>query len=408
MAKPIRVVSVGPGLTVQGGMSRVIELILARLPQGIEVRHVATFTRYTGDRETAAAARGSRTGQALVYIGALATILRLALERKAIFHVHFAGRGSLLRKGVICIALRSLRCRYLVHSHAAGTELFHSWVPAPCRRMLLWGLQGADRVIVLTRFWYDYYRPLLHSSASRLVLLPNPANLPAVIPERKPGALLRLLFLGRVGKRKGAFDLIRAFASLPKEIRSSCHLTLAGDGETDAAQALVTELQCSEQISVPGWVGQKEVDQLLGASDVLVLPSHAEGMAMALLEGMSWGLAVVTTSAGGTEDFLENGKNCLLVTPGSVPEISHALEKLVRNPKWALRLGHAARQTMTRYSIEKYISRLTKLYEELAYGFPLDSVVEGAIGAAFRQTPDSYAFAPSAPDPVKLEASSGP
>jgi glycosyltransferase involved in cell wall biosynthesis len=319
MAKQIQLVSVGPGIEVQGGISRVIELICKRVPAHIRFRHIPTFTRYTGDASVAPADRGSRLGQAIVYVRAFATIVTLAVTRRAaVFHVHFAGHGSLIRKGIICVVLRSLGCTYAVHSHAAETTLFYSWVPQSCRRLFLWGLRGADRVIVLTQFWRDYYASLLQLPLSRFLILPNPADLPATVPDRLHEGGMKLLFLGRVGERKGAFDLIRAFAQLPEHVRNNCSLTLAGDGEVNAAASLAAQLGCSSQTRLLGWVGANEVADRLRQSDVLILPSHAEGMAMAVIEGMSWALAVVTTHAGGAQEFLEDGRNSLLVEPGDV------------------------------------------------------------------------------------------
>ncbi len=182
MSRTIRVANVGPGLCVQGGISRVIALISAHLPSHIGFRLISTFTRFTGDKGATPSERGSRLGQACVFLLAFTQVLILALGRRTVFHVHFAGRGSLLRKGIICILLRSLRCQYAVHSHAADINLFQPWLPQSCRRMILWGIGGAGRVIVLTQFWHDYYSSLLAFPASRLLLLPNPADLPQVYP----------------------------------------------------------------------------------------------------------------------------------------------------------------------------------------------------------------------------------
>ena len=59
---------------------------------------------------------------------------------------------------------------------------------------------------------------------------------------------------------------------------------------------------------------------------------------MALVEAMSWGLPVVTTSVGGAGEFLEQGSNCLLVTPGDVLGISEALAGLARDPAFRQRI----------------------------------------------------------------------
>jgi glycosyltransferase involved in cell wall biosynthesis len=366
MAKTINIASVGPSLCVKGGISRVIELISAHLPAHICLRLIATFNRYTGDKGANRSERGSRVVQVMIYLVAVVQILGLALGRRTVFHVHFAGRGSLLRKGMICVMLRCLRCQYAVHSHAADTNLFSHWMPRPGRQLLLWGIGGAGRVIVLTQFWHDYYSSLLHLPPNRLLVLPNPADLPKSIPDRSRRKQLRVLFLGRIGVRKGAFDLIRAFAGLPREPRSFCHLTMAGDGDTEEVRALARELGCLDRVSIPGWVGKAEVERLLVESDVLVLPSYAEGMAMALVEAMSWGLSVVTTSVGGAAEFLEQGANCLLVTPGDVCGITAAISALARDSAFRLQLGHAARETISRFSIDSYVCTLTGVYEELA------------------------------------------
>jgi glycosyltransferase involved in cell wall biosynthesis len=366
----MRVANVGPGLSVQGGISRVIALISAHLPSHIDFRLISTFTRFTGDKGATPSERGSRLGQGCVFLLAFTQVLILALGRRTMFHVHFAGRGSLLRKGIICVVLRSLRCQYAVHSHAADTDLFEPWLPPPCRRLILWGIGGAGRVIVLTQFWHDYYSSLLGLPAGRLLLLPNPADLPRIVPDRSRREGLRVLFLGRIGTRKGAFDLIRALAALPENVRSRCHLTMAGDGDIPEAQTLAAQLGCLDLVTLPGWTGPATVERLLVESDVLVLPSYAEGMAMALIEAMSWGLPVVTTGVGGASEFLVHDRNCTLVTPGDVQGISNAISELARTPALRQRLGNAARETMSQFSVDNYVLKLCGVYEGLAESLP--------------------------------------
>jgi glycosyltransferase involved in cell wall biosynthesis len=370
MARTIRVVSVGPAMCVPGGMSRVMELISTHLPSHIGYKAISTFTKYTGYNDAEGKAPGRILGQAFVFFWAFVQVLILALGRRTVFHVHVSGGGSILRKGIICVLLRSLRCQYVVHNHQAGDTLFHEWVPLFCQRILLWGLSGAGRMIVLSHFWRDYYSSLLDLPLNRMVLLPNPADLPESIPDRSKREGLNLIFLGRIGVRKGAFDIIRALAALPEDLRSRCRLTMAGDGDTNEARALAEELGCSDRVSITGWIAKADVQQLLVESDVLMLPSYAEGMAMALIEGMSWGLPVVTTGVGGASEFLEQGRNCILVTPGDVPGISDAISELAGNPAFRHHMGCAARETISRFSLDNYIVTLNEVYEELARRLP--------------------------------------
>ncbi len=91
---------------------------------------------------------------------------------------------------------------------------------------------------------------------------------------------------------------------------------------------------------------------------------------MALIEAMSWGLPVVTTSVGGAGEFLEQGQNCMLVTPGDIQGISDAISELARDRASRQRMGCAARETISRFGIDNYILTLSGVYEELASGLP--------------------------------------
>lgn len=365
MHRRILVFCIGPALTIRGGPSRVIRKVKDRFPENIDFRIVPTFSEYCGSAELQ---RGSRIVQIGVFARAFIRILWVALfNRSALFQVHLSQKGSTLRKGSICIALRLLQSKYVVHTHAAEPEsMFHPWVPAPARAMLLWGLRGAFRFATLTHAWSEYYLRTVNLPPQKLVLLPNPADLPPAIPDRTGRVGFTVLFLGRVGHRKGAFDSIRAFANLPETVRRQTRLLIAGDGETGKAEDLARELGCCREVSILGWVGDSEVERLLGEADALVLPSHGEGMSIALLEAMGWGLAIVTTDAGGTTEFLEANRDCLLVSPGDIDGITAALSALAKDPGMRLRLGSEARRVAMRFGIDQYVTQLVALWEDLA------------------------------------------
>jgi glycosyltransferase involved in cell wall biosynthesis len=199
-----------------------------------------------------------------------------------------------------------------------------------------------------------------------VLVLPNPAKIPDKVPPREGRGRLEFLFLGRVGTRKGTFDLISAFAALPLPVRRRCHLTIAGDGEIDQARSLLADLGCADFSTVLGWISGDRVDQLLAQADVLFLPSRAEGMSMSLLEGLAWGLAVVTTSVGGASEFLLEDHNCIIVEPGDVHGISSAMVMLVESRDLRHKLGRGARNTAKRFGVDEYVKRLAGLYRELA------------------------------------------
>lgn len=371
MKSEIIVVYIGPAAAVPGGISSLQEKITSHLPPHINVTRVATCSAYTGYDNS----YKFSIVQFFVFLRSLIAVSLFAvLHPRAIFHVHLAQGGSTLRKGTVCILLRLLGRTYVVHAHAdAG---FHRWVPTMVRRVLWWGIGGAQYVITLTQLWRDYYASKLEVPSFKLLVLPNPAVLPQFRSRRQDCERSKILFLGRVGERKGIFDLIQAMAALPADVRPLCHLTVAGDGDLNAASSLVERLGCFGQVSILGWVGRREVDLLLEESDILALPSYMEGMAMALLEAMAAGLAVVTSSAGGSDEFLTADRNCILVNPGDVQGIASVLARLARDPHLRERLGAEARTTAEHFSIDRYVAKLTCLYEDLANRTPESSRIQ--------------------------------
>jgi len=206
---------------------------------------------------------------------------------------------------------------------------------------------------------------MLQIPPSKMCVVPNPVELPEDIPDRSGGSDLGVLFLGRIGMRKGTFDLVRAFAALPDEVRKKCHLTIAGDGEAAELRKTIDDLGCASQTTLTGWVCGLKAKELLAKADMLVLPSYAEGMSMAVLEAMAWGLPVITTAAGGSTDFLENGCNCLVVSPGDVPAICAAICRVVESPDLRSALGREARRTAELFNAEEYVEKLISIYREV-------------------------------------------
>jgi glycosyltransferase involved in cell wall biosynthesis len=179
---------------------------------------------------------------------------------------------------------------------------------------------------------------------------------------------MRILFAGRIGARKGAFELLRAFARLAPKYPTAT-LVCAGDGEGEKLKQLAAELGMSERLECPGWLNAEQMGDELRRASIFALPSHQEGVPIALLEAMSHSLPVLTTPVGGIPEVIENDRNGLMVTPGDVDAIEQSLERLLQSSAERERLGAAARATIAeRYSLESTIERLAALYR--LFGVP--------------------------------------
>ena len=354
----------GPGLTVKGGPSRVFGKIINLFPSHIKYVVVPTHTGYVGSNETE---RSSIAVQFFVYVLAVGRLTwAAAFSRcRTVFHVHFSERGSTLRKGLICVVLRLSGARFVLHEHAAVGEIFHRYVPNWIRRIILWGFAGAKCFIALNMYWTEYFTLHLGCDPSSILVIPNPSDYPTVLPDRSKNPSIEILFLGRIGARKGAFDLLKAFAMLSPAVRERCHLTIAGDGAIEAARTLAADLGVADKVTVPGWVGPSDVNTLLARGEIFVLPSRGEGMSNALLEALGWGLAVITSAAGGTSEFLKSDADCVIVDPGDTQAICGAMTDLITCPALRAKIGAAGRKAVRQFNIEAYVARLTRVYEDV-------------------------------------------
>lgn len=349
----VRVLQFGPSLQVRGGISSVEQLICDYLPPYVSMRHVPTMED------------GSAIAKASVFARAV-QVLHRALESldPTIVHIHIASRGSTLRKVILAEMVARAGRPLVLHAHGSEFDLFHRRLPAAVRRNVNRTLQRANVFITLSSQWRDFYVEECEISPSQIVVLPNPVRVPPDVPERSGRPHVQFLHLGRLGERKGGYDLVDAFAALPEGLRNRARLVLAGDGEVEAVRKRAEPL--GDRVEVHSWIDAKERDRLLAQSDVFALPSRAEGVPMALLEAMASALPCITSPVGGIPDVFRDGIDGTLVTPGNIDEIRHAMEKLIVDDGARQAAGRNARERARAFDVHVYARRLADIYQRIA------------------------------------------
>ena len=180
-----------------------------------------------------------------------------------------------------------------------------------------------------------------------------------------PGKPCHLLFLGHLSARKGVPDFCEALAS-PSVRHLRWRATLAGDGPIDEFRNLAKDLGILETLRFPGWLDQHGVSELCANADVLVLPSYAEGLAMSVLEGLSHGLAVITTPVGAHSEVIEPEVSGILVPPGDMAALADALVRVIDDESLRSRLSRGARDRfLEEFDVRRYAARLEQLHADL-------------------------------------------
>jgi glycosyltransferase involved in cell wall biosynthesis len=239
-------------------------------------------------------------------------------------------------------------------------------LPAPARRFVNRTLQQANLVIALSSQWRDFFIRECELAASQVTVLANPVRVPARCADRAGKSEVQLLHLGRLGKRKGAYDLVAAFAALPPAVRDRARLVLAGDGDVAQVRELAGKLRVDDRVHVLSWIDPGERDRLLAESDVFVLPSYAEGVPMSLLEAMAAGLPSITTGVGGIPDVFTSGAEGLLVTPGNQAQLRDAMTQIISDESLRLAAGRRAWERARSFDVHAYARSLAELYQRIA------------------------------------------
>jgi glycosyltransferase involved in cell wall biosynthesis len=179
---------------------------------------------------------------------------------------------------------------------------------------------------------------------------------------------VRLLFVGRLIRTKGARDAIRALSLVPQ---LPVVLDLVGDGYDRAAcEQLTRELGLDTKVRFHGRIPRADVDELYAAADVFVFPSYREPGGNVAFEAMSWGLPLIVSERGGPGNVVDEscGIRLAVQDPQTYAQsIADALRTLVDDPGQRLRLGAGARRRVQEIGLwESKFERVAELYDELA------------------------------------------
>jgi glycosyltransferase involved in cell wall biosynthesis len=347
-----RLIMLGTAFETRGGIATVVNAYRA---QGLFERWPIDYVPTHCD--------GGAVRKLLTAVKALLKVaFLLAKHGRVVMHVHCASHASFWRKSIFMAIAMLAKCPVILHLHGGGFARFYD---AECgevrRRIIRFFLERATRVIVLSERWRAWITRIVDNR--RVACIPNPVP---VVSERPLSRRRNIvLFLGRLERRKGIFDLLDAIAALRKHM-PDIRLVCAGDGDLRSVARYAERLGIEDAVRLPGWVGPAEKQSLMNLAAVYVLPSYAEGLPVSLLEAMAADLPVAATSVGGIPDVVADGINGFLFEPGDSAMLQRLLLRLMHDPELGKRMALAARETVRmRFATERVLAQLDDLYRDL-------------------------------------------
>jgi glycosyltransferase involved in cell wall biosynthesis len=224
-------------------------------------------------------------------------------------------------------------------------------------------LEMASTVIILSEDWLTKLRP--YAPRARWNVVPNGVAIPDSIRTNQSAQPV-FLFLGDWTPRKGVRDLVSATAIAARRGFPGI-VCLAGfekePGQLEALGRHIAELGCKDKVRILGVLACEEKEAALTASDCLVLPSYAEGLPMAILEAMAYGLPVIATPVGAIPEVITNGREGFLVGPGDVEALADRMLRLACDANLRQRMGlDARRRAAAEFSLDATVDRIVGIY----------------------------------------------
>jgi glycosyltransferase involved in cell wall biosynthesis len=286
------------------------------------------------------------------FIDALRNILRfiktLRLTRPDLAFINTAYGASFLKHGIMTLMARAMGIKVLMLPHCSINKIITNETNF-LSRFALYVFCHCDGIQVLSKEWLALEKMV----RCPVRYIPNGINLKPylalhrTVKDTHPAEKLNILYLGHMGFEKGTVDLIAAVETLANRLGSTFEVSLVGEDGTSrelpVIRRLISEKNISDWISIlPPKFSREKIDTFAHA-DVLVHPSHHEGMPITIIEAMASGLPVVATMVGGIPDLVISGETGFLVPVSQPGELARALEFLLERADLRLQFGLAGR-----------------------------------------------------------------
>ncbi len=183
--------------------------------------------------------------------------------------------------------------------------------------------------------------------------------LPDVDPsDRQYNEVPNIVFVGPLVRGKGVETFLRMAALL----RHNFTAQIIGEGDDRRRlEDMCRELGLDDRIEFTGWKCSPE--EFYAKADFAVYPFHwQEPFGLVGLEATAYGIPVVAFDLGGSSEWLKNGVNGILITPGNLKALAAAVNRLLVSPEERKRLGANGRELAAKHFSEE---ELIKQYAQL-------------------------------------------
>lgn len=186
-----------------------------------------------------------------------------------------------------------------------------------------------------------------------------------------PKDIVNILFVGRLEKAKGIYDLLDALVEINK-LNIDYRIDVIGGGvEIDNINIHVKNNRLRNNVIIHGLINNKEVlSEFYKKTDIFVMPSHHEGFPRVLYEAMTYGASILTTFVGSIDSTMKDEYNCLEIKSKNYNSIKDKLIQIINDIELRQHISSNARETMLSFFEQKskytHAQQVIRLFEDKA------------------------------------------
>lgn len=274
-----------------------------------------------------------------------------------IVHIHSASGSSFWRKSYVIKISKILGRKVIFHCHGGGFREFRLESPSKVDNIL----KQVDCVVCLSDVWWEYFSKI---GCENIVVLKNVIPEPKIDVVKKDG-LVHFLFLGLICDNKGIFDVLKVLSEHKEDFFDKIILHIGGNGQVERLLNTIKKEGIDQLVQYEGWVDNEKKQSLLNLSDVYILPSYIEGVPISILEAESYHKPIIATNVGGILSIVKNRETGLLVTPGNLEEIHHAIKVMADENKLRQHYGEVGYLISQEYLPSIIDQELCSLYKRV-------------------------------------------
>lgn len=290
-------------------------------------------------------------------------ILKMFFDKDIkIVHIQGAAFASFERNMFFVYFGKKFGKKVIMHMHCA--EFAPYFDPSTHKERILKTINICDSFFVLSEQWRRYFEGI-GVRKDIIAVLNNTITPPVRFEVKRDSTKVKMLYLGVIGQRKGVYDLLKVLSQDVDYYRKNIQLRVGGNGEEEKIKSVIADYGIGDFVTFEGFVkGDKKIEYLNWA-DIFILPSYNEGLPIAVLEAMSYGMPIISTNVGGIPEIVKTDINGKLIEAGNLSEIKDSIDFYIKDKSIIVSHSEGSKMLVRQFLPEVVFQTVKTLYKDL-------------------------------------------